>query len=231
MSNPVKTHYNFGQLDPETCLNQAQKIVEEFEPSQRGNNSGKLYENYWVYYFHKSSELTLIQNFKLLIEANIDNLKTQFNKEFSIEFICLTYCMDSSYPMCVGHRDDYFFDGQFHLTILGNGNIQILDEKNEKPMGIISQPNGTAWYCNGSEFYHTIKPTSGPRFELLAPNRIRTEYFGPMRSAVREDKMMWLDGTDPAWTEDRRRIRKGVLEDAASGRSYNTKLAKFSVED
>jgi hypothetical protein len=217
------THTVFEKLDAEWCLTQCKQIIQTFPITESSNSSGKFFHTYKSWHFHKTSEIPIIKKFSELIMSHQDKFEKIYNKALNIDFIMLAYTEDNSKEMSVWHKDRYFLDGQFHISVQGNGNI---DLNNEKDIINISVPNGTLWYLNGSHYYHTIKIGTGiERFELCAPVNMRPEHREWKIKAVPNDQWKHIDGSNPIYTDFRRHISKGVEEAVARGTASNTSVA------
>ena len=125
--------------------------------------------------------------------------------------------------MCVWHKDRYFFNGQYHVTIKGNANISV---DNEKEIENISVPNGTMWYLNGTEYKHKINTGTGTeRFELLAPVSPRPEHVKIRLKQVVDNKWKYIDSTSEEYINFRRKLAEGVEDAVKRGTASNTSVA------
>ncbi len=171
----------FDHIDPDWCLSEALKIRSKFPPTMEGSATGKFYGAYKTIHFLVDSELPLIKNFVKLVKANEERFKATFNRELRIDLIHLAITDDASEEMSIPHIDGYWMEGQAHLTILGNADVDIwAGSRDEKNRCRLTFPNGTVWYINSSVYYHTINTSrderqnpGGLRIELTAPINIR----------------------------------------------------------
>ena len=56
------THNIFGKLDPKWCLEQCKYIVNELPRTEKSNASGKFFNTYEQWKFHKSSIFLLCKS-------------------------------------------------------------------------------------------------------------------------------------------------------------------------
>lgn len=190
------------------------------------NGSGKFYGTYQTWHFHKSSNHPLIRSFADAAEKYAPEFERIYKKKLNIEFISLAYTPDASRPLCIRHKDGFFFDGQLHLTILGNSHI-IVEDPNEK---VLTFDNGTFWYLNGSEYFHTIQPTHGERFELLAPVNQRPEDVAAKKICISDAPERYLDSTHPGWISLRSRQIEHVRQAVIHKRASNLQIAAFNED-
>ena len=81
-----------------------------------------------------------------------------YNREPKPFMYRFSYVEDDSEPMCAWHQDRFYFNGQFHCSVQGNGRVEV-DNGNEIVLAEV--PNGTVWYLNGTEYRHRIKTGDG----------------------------------------------------------------------
>jgi hypothetical protein len=218
---------SLGEIDPDFALQQARWIHENIPVMQKGNGSGKFYQNYISFGFWHDSQQPLIKKFVELIQSKESIFKEAFEKELRLDYIYLSYVERAEEEICLWHKDGYWWDGQFHMTILGNSQILVQDG------GLtihISAENGTVWYLNGSEYYHKIAQSySGPRYELLAPCNLRQESINRKGRAVVSQPERWIDGKHPAISEEIEfavnHMKKAIDENRAS----NLSVAQWPV--
>jgi hypothetical protein len=217
------THTIFESLDASWCLDECKKIVKDFPMTESSNSSGKFYHTYKCWHFHKSSNVPIIKKFSESIMMHKTKFEEVYNKELNIDFIVLAYTSDNSEEMSVWHKDRHFMDGQFHISVQGNGNIDVND--NEKVFNV-SVPNGTLWYLNATHYFHKICPGTGiERFELCAPVNMRPEHRDWKLKAVSNDEWRHISGENPEYTNFRKHIAQGVKEAVARGTASNTSVA------
>tara|TARA_B100001939_G_scaffold338938_1_gene345101 strand:+ start:1564 stop:2259 length:696 start_codon:yes stop_codon:yes gene_type:complete len=179
-------YLSIDKLDPEWCLKQCRYIINNFPIYEKANNSGKFFKTYQTYRFYKESNIPIIKEFVNIIE-NFSNtfLEIYPNKKYYLEYISVTHVLDSNEKICVWHKDRTYFDGQFHITVLGNGYVKIFEGGIESTLKI---DNGTIWYLNGSNYLHTIQETQGERFEICAPNAMRRKELNLWKNASSDTK-------------------------------------------
>ena len=153
---------------------ECRKIFNKFPITVQGTASGKFSKYYQAWQFYKDSEQNLIQEIVSLVDSCLVEFKKEFpKKNFYYQFIQIVYSKDCRKLLCVPHKDAHCYDGQIHITVLGNGNISIWSDKgdNLKKRDKIYVENGSIWYINSSRFLHTINryktPTRGSSFERI----------------------------------------------------------------
>ena len=217
------THTIFDKLNPDWCLEQAQWIIKNIPMTESSNSSGKFYHTYRCWHIHKTSEIPLIKEMNRLIEEQSKQFEEIYKRKSEIHFINLAHTVDDSKEMCVWHKDRYFFNGQYHVTIKGNANISV---DNEKEIENISVPNGTMWYLNGTEYKHKINTGTGTeRFELLAPVSPRPEHVKIRLKQVVDNKWKYIDSTSEEYINFRRKLAEGVEDAVKRGTASNTSVA------
>tara|TARA_Y100001963_G_scaffold51182_1_gene71600 strand:+ start:2864 stop:3595 length:732 start_codon:yes stop_codon:yes gene_type:complete len=196
MSLGIEPHYvTIGNLDADWCLEQCREIINTCPMYQKANNSQKFFRTYHQYRVYKDSQIPIVKKFVEMVEEFSDTFKETFpNKEYYLSYIYLAHTIDSSEPICVWHKDRAFFDGQFHITVLGNGNIKIKDGGIESKIKV---ENGTVWYMNGTSYLHTIESTEGERFELLIPNAPRKRTLDIWERITSNTPERWLNPHHP----------------------------------
>ncbi len=220
------THLNFSELDPAWCLSEAREIIHKIPLFQKSNGSGKFFSNYWSWHFHKDSQQPLIKKFVASLLEQQDIFQKTFGRPLDLNFIHLSYVEDAAQETCIFHRDGYFWNGQCHLTILGNANIEV---QNENETETLIQKNGRLWYLNGTKYLHRIKPTFGERFELLAPVSERPEDVQAKLACVTNTPEQWCDSSHPSWLELRARQVNYVKQSIQAGRASNLSVAEFNL--
>ena len=172
------------------------EIFKKLPSTTVGSSSGKFSKHYQGWQFYKDSSVPLIQKIVSLLESVKKDFITTFPKKiFSYHHIKIIYVEDTRKLMCLPHKD-YGYDGVFHLTVLGNANLSIWSGKRDKKEKQVRVwlDNGTFWYCNGSEYYHTInkyiKHTRGncyERIEVVIPfYTLKTEEEKEFLSCISE---------------------------------------------
>ena len=158
----------------EKIENLCQNVFKNFPETTIGNASGKFSKHYEVWQFYKDSQVPLIQEVVNLVEqSKKDFCKAFSNKIFSYQYVQIVRNKDCRNLLCIPHKDGYWFDGQFHLTVLGNANISIWSGGRESAKNKQSLwfENGSFWYINSSEYYHTInqyfQPTKNNKYERI----------------------------------------------------------------
>jgi len=215
-------YINIDKFNVDWCLDQCYQIINTCPIFEKANNSGKFFRNYHTYRFYTDSELPIVKKF---VET-LDNFSETFcatypDKEYYLGYVYLAHTIDSSEKVCVWHKDKTYFDGQFHITIKGNARVKIQDEGIES---YIYADNGTVWYLNGSKYLHTIEPSTGERFELLAPNALRKRGLDLWKNAASDTPERWIDPQDPDIVANRKRTHSEhtYTIDKWSGREKNT---------
>ena len=150
------------------------EIFKKFPVTTQGTASGKFSRHYQSWQFYKDSQQSLIKKVVRLIDSCITEFQKFYpEKTFYYQFIQIIYNEDCRKLLCIPHKDAYCYDGQFHITVLGNGNISMWSGPRDKPIEKknIFLDNGSVWYINSSEFFHTINPytlpTRGHSFERI----------------------------------------------------------------
>ena len=213
------------------CSQQAKMIISKYPCTAEGNSSGKFFKNYKCWHFHKSSSLPLIQAFTRLCEKHATSFKDQFKKSLGIEFIVLTYIEDASIEACIWHKDGHFFDGQMHLTILGNASIEVKASSKHKKIKHLRFPNGSFWYLNGSQYQHRISPFPGERIEICAPvNPLKEGLKMQLRAIRSESHEKLLKSSSPEWISLQKKYSQYVLQAIDKKTASNFKIADFSVD-
>ena len=220
------SHYLFDQIDGEWCLRQCREIISTLPMFERSNTSGKFYRNYECWHFYRDSQLPIIREFLRLCEAHSATFESVFHRPLQVDYIILGYTRDASQEMCIEHKDGFYFDGQMHLTVLGNAQIRIhvTDEKTEH----IAVPNGRFWYLNSTRYLHKIVPSSGERFELCAAIGYRRDLVERLKSAVVEAPSRHLVLKDPELIAYRKRLIGDQIRATKEGRASNQRVAEFS---
>lgn len=222
-----KHFLEFDMLDPQWCLDQAESIISKYPYSERSNVSGKFFKNYQGWIFHKTSSLSLIQTFGKFCQKYADSFKEQFSKKLEVEFIRLNLVEDASEEICIWHKDGYFFDGQMHLTVLGNACVEV---QNNNKIEFLHFPNGTFWYLNGSRYYHRIVPTKGRRIEICAPISPRRESVKIMKKALVKSPEKRVDGNNSELLVLQRKYVHYILKAIENKKASNLEVADFCVD-
>ncbi len=174
------THSVFSQLDPKWCLEQARSMMSHHCPSEKSNASGKFFRRYICWHFHKTSSWPLVQEFNKQIAMAETSFSAKYGKPLRHDFVIVTQVTELGLPICNFHRDGYFFDGQFHLTVKGEAGLQI---EKDGELTDLHVPNGTFWYLNGTEYRHRVLPCSEERIEVCAPvNQILDDVTEKMKA-------------------------------------------------
>ena len=157
----------------------AEIFLKLFLPAQLEILREKFSKHYVVWQFHKDSQTPLIKEIINLMKQSRKSFQEAFpSKRFSYQFVQIAHCLDSRNVISIPHRDGYWYDGQFHLTVLGNANVSVWPGERESKIGkkLLWFENGSFWYLNGSKYYHTINKYSRPtknniyeRIEILIP--------------------------------------------------------------
>lgn len=218
------THTIFDKLESNWCLEECKQIVQNFPMTESSNSSGKFYHTYKCWHFHKTSQVPIIKTFAENILKHSEEFEKIYNKPLNIDFIVLAYTSNNSEEMSVWHKDRHFMDGQFHISVQGNGNIDVKETEDE--IINITVPNGTLWYLNATHYFHKIRPGEGiERFELCAPVNMRPEHRDWKIKAVTNDKWRHISGDNPEYTKFRKHIAQGVKEAVIRGTASNTSVA------
>lgn len=221
----------FDTADARWCLQQAKDIIHKYPCSERSNSSGKFFNTYQCYHFHKSSSLPLIKYFAKLCTIHAQSFKERFNKNLQIDFIVLTYIEDASVASCLWHKDGYFFDGQMHLTILGKASLEFKMGGGGTPISHLQLPNGTFWYFNSSHFFHKISVFKGQRIEMVAPvNQLEADLKLKLQAVSLESSEKLLSNSNPIWTSVRKNQAQYVLKSIQQGKASNLNIADFSID-
>ncbi len=221
---PVSLH--LGDIDPEFALENARWIRDHVPLFEKSNGSGKFYRNYESTLFWHDSEQPLIKAFVNGIRAGREKFMATYERPLELTMINLTYVRDASEEICVWHQDGYWWTGQFHLTILGNGNLLVRD--GSVTMHIQAE-SGSIWYLNGTDYQHKILNSwKGERFELLAPCNCREDAAFRRFPAVTETKERWIDATHPSIKFDTARTLEYMRESFAQGRASSKVVADWT---
>jgi len=214
------------QIDAQWCLKQGREIVSTLPMFERSNTSGKFYRNYECWHFYRDSQNPLIQEFMRLCERHRAHFESVYQRPLQIDYVILGYTQDSSQEMCIDHKDGFYFDGQMHLTLLGNAHIRVLAEDNQPEL--IHVPNGSFWYLNSSRYVHKIVPTQGERFELCAAVSYRRDLVEKLKSAVVDAPSRHLELRDPSLIEYRKKLIADQIRATKEGRASSHTVADFS---
>lgn len=226
MSNP--THIIVDKLDSDWCMSKAEEIIKDIPMSESSNASGKFFHNYKCWHFFKDTSLELIKEVNKIIEENAERFEKVFDRYPISNFAVLSVVDDASEEMCVWHKDGYFFNGQYHLTIEGHGDILV---ENENGIEEISVEPGTVWYLNGTEYRHKIKATSGRRIELCFPMNQRENDVAAKKECIEpNDPLMYVSGSNPKWIALREQQSEYVRQSVKNGKASNTKIAGFGLD-
>lgn len=223
-TNPV--FFCIDSIDSRWALEQSQQMMQEHLASETSNASGKFYSNYECWHFHSSSKWPLIQKVKSSLEEYADQLKIRLNKKLRLDFFVLSRVKTIGQPISIWHKDGYFFDGQFHLTIQGNAKIE---SKVQDSVQTLYFPNGQCWYLNGSEHYHRVVPNAQERIELCAPlNQLQSD-VDVKKKAILQDGRGWVDGKNTEWTQLRQQQIQYVKKAIEKGSASNLEKAHFCL--
>jgi hypothetical protein len=226
MKGPIERE--FGYIDSAFALNEANAIVNNYPLTEKSNSSGKFYKTYNCWHFHKTSQNPLISAFVRSASSSFDYLESIFKKKFSLEFVILTEVLCIGEPISLWHKDGYFFDGQLHLTILGNAGIEVEDDHGQ--VSNIHKNNGTLWYLNGSHYRHRVSAIQSRRLELCAPNNQLIDDIQIKKMAIIDHQLGLLDGNNKAWLELRKQQAKHVLKAIENKTASNLMVGDFSVD-
>lgn len=216
MEQPVYTI--FDELDPEWCLQQCKEVIKEFPMTEKGNGSGKFHDNYFCWHFHKTSEVPIVKKFIEIIENNVDKFEEIYGRKCIPNWVSIAYTVDDSKEICVWHKDRYFFDGQYHITVKGNANLAVKHE--DETVENIVLPNGTVWYFNGTRYLHTINKGKGEeRFEICCP--INQRHMPQKILAMSDDKWKHVDGTNEYYQLMYKKVAQDVERAVERGTASN----------
>ncbi|MEO0335325.1 MAG: hypothetical protein AAF202_02970 [Pseudomonadota bacterium] len=236
-SNKGAAWFSLDKTDPIRALDLAKSLISKYDVTQCGSASGKFSHDYSQYLFHKSSDVPLIKEFVERVESHLGSLQQEYNRPFHIEWIYLTRTLKPQKEFCIPHKDGYWMDGQIHLTIQGEANIEVWsgggspyeDEKAEPEL--LQMPNGTIWYLNGSNYWHNAKTLEAElpegRIELLAPvNPHGTEEYHDCLLPGPEKR---IDTNCENWKRIKMRhiqLEKEAQQDGSSSSPYNLEYIK-----
>ena len=99
------THNTFGKLDAQWCLEQCKYIVNELPRTEKSNASGKFFNTYEQWKFHKSSNLPIMKKFREELEKHLPEWEKIYNRKPRIDFFILAYTKDSSKEISIWHTD------------------------------------------------------------------------------------------------------------------------------
>jgi hypothetical protein len=236
----MPSHVVLDQLSCGPLKIEANSICNSFPVTQRGSASGKFAHQYEQYMFHKSSQESLIKKFVNLANKHLDHLSSIYEKVFTIEWIYLAHCRSPWEVMSIPHRDGHWMDGQIHLSIQGESNIEVWDkeespwiDKNASSCNL-SFPNGTLWYLHGSRYWHSIKTTECrmSRFELLAP--VNPQFMNGYIDCLADPVSGIIDPTNKNWIKIKRdhiKYQKGSVGKSISSAPYSLNYIKGYDED
>jgi|TARA_R110000868_G_scaffold385262_2_gene653058 hypothetical protein len=217
------THTIFDSFDSQWCLDQCQQIINDFPMTESSNISGKFFHTYKTWHFHKTSQIPIIKEFNNVVEKHKHQFEKVYNKPLEIDWVVLAYTSDDSEEMSVWHKDRYYLDGQFHITVQGNANIDV-DKDGE--VFNLQIPNGTAWYLNATHYYHKICPGVGnERFELTAPVNMRPALREWKLKANPNDKWQHVKGDNPEYVKYKEFLVKGQEQAVRDGTASNISVA------
>ena len=219
--------YHFDSMNPDWALSEVSKMQKKHPPSEVSNASGKFFKNYTCWHFHKSSQWPLVVSINHLIRENRKRFSEVYRKDLAYEFIVVSIVEDANQEVCLWHKDGHFFDGQIHLTVLGNAKILV---KNEGKVSEICMDNGSFWYLNGSNFLHKIKKITERRVEVCIPINQNKSDVSEKLKAVSKDEFRWVDGGNKHWLELRKKQAQYVIEAVKRKTASNLSFADFSVE-
>lgn len=215
----MKTRYplgpaylSFTKIDSNWCLAQAQHIVRSFSVTQSGSSSGKFYDNYNQYLFHIESEHPLISRVRELIIEHQFSFEQVYKRPLKTEWVYLSCVKSGTGPICIPHLDGYWMNGQLHLTIQGQSCIHYwktspYEDDSVKPQPLIFD-NGSFWYLNGSEYYHSIftpnkNQIGKDRFELLVP--VEPRNLEDYKHCLSNCRFKYVDSQHPEWKKIKER--------------------------
>lgn len=213
----------FDQLDSEWCLDQAKWIIENIPITEYGNASGKFYKNYKTWQFYKDSSIPLVKEVLRVIEENNSKFQKIYGNIPVPNFLVLNQVDDSAEEMCVWHKDRYFFNGQYHCTIKGNGNVLV--DMEDGTTQLINLPDGSVWFFNSTEWKHKIQPTSGERIEVCLPMDQLEEHVRSKKFAVVENEYRYMDGNNERYIQARKHAAKAVESAVKAGTASNVSVS------
>ena len=217
------THTIFDKFDPKWCLEQCKYIINNFPMTESSNISGKFFHTYKTWHFHKTSQLPIIKEFTQVVDKHAVEFEKIYQKPLEVDWIVLAYTSDDSEEMSVWHKDRYYLDGQFHVTVQGNANIDVDTGENIFHLQV---PNGTVWYLNATHYYHKICPGSGnERFELCAPVNMRPELREWKLKANPNDKWQHVKGDNPEYIKFKEFLVNGQEQAVKKGTASNISVA------
>lgn len=225
------THLILNKMDPTWALNQSKDIIKNLPLTQSGSASGKFSYQYHQYMFHKSSQHPLIKKFVNYCHSSISIASKVYEREFSIEWIYLAHCSNPREQMSIPHKDGRWMNGQFHLTILGESDIKVWknsnpwEDENEVGEDLII-PNGTIWYLNGSEVWHTINAHPPEkeigRLELLAP--VNPMHMNGYKDCLTKCKNAIINPSSKKWKQIKKnhiKYQKDALKNKKASSPYS----------
>jgi len=214
------------KLDAGFALEQARWIKNNIPLFEEANGSGKFYSNYKTYSFWHDSQIPIIRQFVDAIFSKRDSFKKTFERDITLSSIYMSYVERGDEEICVWHKDGYWWNGQFHLCILGNSNILIKDESLQMH---VQAEAGTVWYLNSTEYYHKILSSwPGERFELLAPCNYREDCTARRIQGVTAGPERWMDRNHPAIIEDTRIAVEYMKQSFSAGKASSNRVADWT---
>lgn len=228
----------FDAMDTAWILESCREIVQNYKPTDYGNNSGKFFKNYETYWFHKSSCLPLVQTFIRNIEKNKVLFYETYGRQLSTDFVFLSRIRDASEPACIFHKDGYFWEGLFHMPVLGRSDIVYANNPSLVKSSEITDGDlkrlefepGTIWFFNSTHYFHTIDPTKGERLELCAPCGMHPEYVSRCLEGISLGKDGYMDGESLSWKNNKIHARKYILDSISKGQASNEEVADFAYD-
>lgn len=217
----------FAAFDVDPLEKWAQEIIRTLPASESANSSGKFFKTYRCWHFYKDSSHPLIRFFYNASQKFQNEFEDRYQRRLNLDFIILSFVEDSSKEICIWHKDGYFFNGQLHLTVLGNANIEI---EVDSSVELLKMPNGSFWYLNGSSYRHRIRPSQGPRIEICAPVDQKPEDVRIKKQALSHGGLQLVDGNDPRWVQLRKGQAQYVLDSVRKRKASNLQVADFSID-
>ena len=127
---------------------------------------------------------------------------------------------------CIRHRDGYFFDGQFHLTVSGGSGIKVFPVIGQEPIEL-DFPIGAIWYLNGTKYFHEIRETSQVRIEVCVPADPRQDLLHLRMPAFVDHPWRFANPFHPAWRRARSQAIEHIKSAVAAGLASNSSIASF----
>ena len=194
-----KAYLKLGFLDPNYALAQSQQIKNNIPLFQTSNSTENFYNIYEQYLLWNDSDVPLVKSFFSLIRKHENQVKALLGEYKCPQWCLLSYVSDTRKPISKWHTDIPFLDAFYHLSILGNANIEFKDLTPSKKIQKLFFSNGTFWLLHSSKYSHRICSTKEKleRYELLAPVNEAECLLQIKRKAVVADSRRWIDPNHP----------------------------------